>query len=368
MAGNEGKKRSMSLKRKIFFSTVITLVLAVLIIEVVFRVFDLRSIGFNRHYLTLDYEKEARVIGHPYLGFMLKPKFRRDNIRHNALGFRGPEISLKQPENTFRIACIGGSSTYGHGPSAESMTWPALLENTLRRVYPAVPIQVINCGTSGYSTFENMNNLSLRIVDLEPDLLIIYQSINDMHCGVKRGKYLRDNRHWRAVFHVPEKSGLERLLEHSMTFLVYRWRFTDYMDMGDLAASTIVDFKAGYMAKKIHPEELDCFQRNLRVMIAVAREFGAEVLLSTQACFVEHLTNESERKGMALHAAVLTRLAGEKKTYFIDNASFDLMPQDETLFTKNVHLTDRGTRRLSENFARYIVKEKIIDRRMGLQR
>ncbi len=71
---------------------------------------------------------------------------------------------------------------------------------------------------------------------------------------------------------------------------------------------------------------------------------------------------------MALHAEVLTRLAGEKKTYFIDNASFDLMPQDETLFTKNVHLTDRGARRLSENFARYIVKEKIIDRRMGLQR
>ena len=45
-----------------------------------------------------------------------------------------------------------------------------------------------------------------------------------------------------------------------------------------------------------HPEEIECFRRNLRCIIAVAREFGAEVLLSTQACYDKHLTLESERK------------------------------------------------------------------------
>jgi lysophospholipase L1-like esterase len=363
MTPKKESKRPMSRKKKIHFAALASLVIVVLLIEVFFRVFDLTSIGFDRWQLTLDHEKEARVIAHPYLSFMLKPGFKSKKmpITHNSLGYRGPEITLKKPANTFRIACIGGSSTYGHGPSTQEKTWPAQLEAKLERYYPGLRIQVINCGTSGYSTFENMINLPLRIVDLEPDLVILYQSINDMHCGVKPGKYMRDNRHWRAVFHIPKKTGLERVLEHSMTFLVYRWVFTDYMTMGDLAATTIVNFDSGYMPDQWHEEELECFRRNLRAMIAVAREFGAEVLLSTQACFEEHLKLESERRSMRLHAKILHELARDYETYFVDNASWDLMPQQKELYTRDVHLTDKGADRLSENFARYIVEKRIIN-------
>jgi len=311
MTQEKGRKRTMTLRKKVCFAALVTLVLVVLVIEIIFRVFDLKSIGFDRWALTLDHEQEARVIAHPYLSFMLKPGFegKKAPVTHNSLGFRGPEITLKKPENTYRIACLGGSSTYGHGPTSQAKTWPALLEAKLRTYYPGMPIQVINCGTSGYSTFENMVNLPLRIVDLEPDLLIVYQSINDMHCGIKPGKYLRDNRHWRAVFHLPHKTDLERLLEHSMTFLVCRWIFTDYMDMGDLAATTIVNWDSGYMPDKWHPEEIECFQRNLRCIIATAREFDAEVLLSTQACFEEHLKLKSEHTSMRIHAEVLHSLS-----------------------------------------------------------
>lgn len=366
MKSGKGKGPRISWKRKILYSFLVTAALVVGIIEVVFRVVDFKKWGFDHHLLTLDFEKEARVIAHPYLSFMLKPGYRRGPVHHNSFGFRGPEIRLEKPPNTYRIACIGGSSTYGHGPTSEATTWPRRLETKLRLLYPGVKIQVINCGTSGYSTFENMINLPLRIVDFEPDLVLVYQSINDMHCGVKPGRYKRDNTHWRAVFHLPRKSGVERLLEHSMTFLVYRWLFTHYMDLGDLAATTIVNYNSGYMPKHWHPEEIECFRRNLRCIIAVAREFGAEVLLSTQACYEKHLKLESELRSMKVHAQVIREVAKKYGTYFVDNAQPSLMPQERDLYTNNVHLTDKGTDRLSDNFARYLVEKKVVDRRMGL--
>ena len=139
------------------------------------------------------------------------------------------------------------------------------------------------------------------------------------------------------------------------------------MTLGDLAEATIVNFDPDEtsMPDKWHPEEIECFRRNLRVMIAVAKEFGAEVILSTQACYEKHLGFKSEREGMKIHGQVIKELAQSHGCHFIDNASEKLMPRDEEIFTKNVHLTDKGTARLSDNFARLILENGIIDMRLA---
>lgn len=367
MADDKGMETKLSLKKKLLFASLMGFVVLIVLIEVTFRIFEFP--GFPYKLLTMDFQKEAKVIEHPYMGFTLRPNHvsGRGKFKHNSLGFRGPEIPLKKPEGAYRVACVGGSSTYGHGPSSQKTTWPALLEKKLRKAHPGLNIQVINCGVSGYSTFENMANLSLKILDLEPDLIIIYQSINDVHCGVRKGEYKRDNTHWRAVFHVPRKSALERVLEKSMTYLVIRYIFTDPMTMGDLAGATIVNFDPDedHMPDKWHPEEIDGFRRNMRVMIAVAREFGVEVILSTQAVFEKHLGFKSERESMKVHGKVIEELARSHKCHFIDNASPKLMPRERDMFTKNVHMTDKGTQRLSDNFARLILENGIIRKRLA---
>ena len=59
--------------------------------------------------------KNARVQPHPYLAYANKPNFHKPayendphEIRHNSLGYRGPEITIDKPEGAYRIVCLGG--------------------------------------------------------------------------------------------------------------------------------------------------------------------------------------------------------------------------------------------------------------------
>lgn len=361
MTTQQGEGARPSRRKRLLVRLAASLAWLILLIEVVFRIWT--PPGFDLELLTLDFQEDAKVIGHPYMGFMLKPGFESGIFAHNSLGFRGPEIEREKPEGTFRIACIGGSSTYGHGPSSEATTWPRLLETKLRRAYPGRSIEVVNCGASGYSTFDNIGNFLLRVVDLEPDLLIVYQTINDVRCGLANTEYQRDNRHWRAVFNVPQKPAWSKLAEKSRTFLLLRWKLSDYETLGDLAKATIACYDKGGMPNTLHEEELECFQRNLRSIVAGAREFGISVMLSTQACYEEHLRHRSQQISRARHSRILRDLAASHRLYLVDNASEELMPQDRALYTNDVHLTDAGTDRLSDNFLRAIREERILDDR-----
>jgi lysophospholipase L1-like esterase len=45
-------------------------------------------------------------------------------------------------------------------------------------------VQVINAGVGGYNCWEVLINLELRVLDLDPDLIIIYEGRNDVRAGL----------------------------------------------------------------------------------------------------------------------------------------------------------------------------------------
>src|SRR5690606_1422490 len=104
---------------------------------------------------------------------------------------------------------------------SDATTWPARLGVHLSQRYPERRIEVINAGTSGYSTFESIVNLAFRVSQLEPDLVIVYHSINDMRCLLYPNPQ-PDNTHWRAVWTKSRESPIERWLANSMTYLIAR--------------------------------------------------------------------------------------------------------------------------------------------------
>lgn len=206
----------------------------------------------------------------PYRGNRLVPGARYERkdqgrkIDINSFGLRGPEITEEKPAGTTRVACIGGSTTFGLYASSNEATWPSVLERGLRQA--GRKVEVLNGGAPGWSLRASLTNLELTVFPLSPDAIVCYHAYND----------LMDNHtaRYHADSHVDDVEQLRRdpglnLVERSALLRFIRSRFRDPHDT--------------FQAKKtaLHPEGRPAFERNLRRLVRRAREQGARLLLCT---------------------------------------------------------------------------------------
>ena len=108
---------------------------------------------------------------------------------YNNEGFRGPEFLKEKPDETYRIFVIGGSTTFGDG-SADNETWPHYLQEIFDILDLNYNVEVINAGVnSGWSGSET-KLIREKILDYDPDLLMIYDGWNDvrMQLGEPEGR------------------------------------------------------------------------------------------------------------------------------------------------------------------------------------
>ena len=99
-------------------------------------------------------------------------------IRINSHGFRGPEIAHPKPEGVFRLAVLGDSIAFGRTLEEEDV-FPYQLPDLLRERVPGRQFDVINASLSGRDTWEEVSLLEHRVLDLQPDLVIIQICLND---------------------------------------------------------------------------------------------------------------------------------------------------------------------------------------------
>jgi uncharacterized protein YjbI with pentapeptide repeats len=96
----------------------------------------------------------------------------------NSHGFRSEEFSNQKPNNTYRIFALGGSSTFGL-EVYDDETWPAYLQKKFDEIDLNVNIEVINVGISAANSGTERKLIEDRIVNLDPDLIIMYDGWND---------------------------------------------------------------------------------------------------------------------------------------------------------------------------------------------
>jgi lysophospholipase L1-like esterase len=96
----------------------------------------------------------------------------------NSWGFRGPEFSIAKPPGVFRIVCLGASTTEGSQGDLE--TYPYFLQQELRRRLPGRRIEVINAGHAAQLIDDLIGVLKLRVVPLNPDVVIFYEVSNNL--------------------------------------------------------------------------------------------------------------------------------------------------------------------------------------------
>jgi lysophospholipase L1-like esterase len=102
--------------------------------------------------------------------------------RINALGLRGRDFPMEKPANTSRILFVGDSFTFGEGVQDDE-TFASVLQERLRSEVENSErrYQVINAGVSGYNTKDEVLNLRMKWLDLEPDTVVLVFYLNDAY-------------------------------------------------------------------------------------------------------------------------------------------------------------------------------------------
>jgi len=350
--------------------------------ELVCRTVELPGLSL-RELDPLTHAREQLIVQpHPYLGYANKPNYVREateknptSAHHNSFGFRGRETTWAKPAGVWRVLCMGGSSTYGLGPTSDETNWTSRLEVHLNAAGPAKRVEVINGGCQGWSTHESLINLKIRGVDFQPDLVLVYQTFNDMRCALYPGVQ-RDNTHWRAVWPIERPNYVLDTLEKSYAFLTWRRYGTDWWEKNsNLAAWAIVDmgkYKDNYAQPTDIPRGMANYQRNLVSIIGVAHAHGAEVLLAQECMRMSDFdlfgSGAQQRTAFEQISALVERVAVERRVPFC-NPRTVLEGEAErqraangadTVFTREVHLTDEGCDLLGRTLAARIVELGLI--------
>ncbi|GJQ62355.1 MAG: hypothetical protein SCALA702_14080 [Melioribacteraceae bacterium] len=162
-------RKNASSKKLIFtvFTVLIPIVFFV-ILELLLVTFDI----FPQQPLFMEDGKVVRVnsnVGERYFNKNIMPV---PNIYPQ-------EFEAEKSENTFRIFCLGGSTTAGF-PYEMTVPFPKQLELILEEDYPDRKFEVINLGLSAVNSFTVLDWIP-DVLEHEPDLIIIYMGHNEFY-------------------------------------------------------------------------------------------------------------------------------------------------------------------------------------------
>ncbi len=96
----------------------------------------------------------------------------------NSMGFRDKEYNFKKCKHCFRILMVGDSFTEGGGVQ-ENESFSNLIEVELNKLYNT-EIEVINTGISSNSVVLEYLMLKYKLINLEPDMVVLNIDISDI--------------------------------------------------------------------------------------------------------------------------------------------------------------------------------------------
>lgn len=146
------------------------------ITEIVLRTTALRTYTENRGgYYQSPYQPQHKTWYHIRAAnetiILESPEYSYSRTT-NSLGFCDQEPRLSADTSEFRILALGDSFTEGDGAAADS-TWPKFLERSLNSQIPAQKITIINAGVSGSDPFFEYVLLRDKLLQYDPDLVIV---------------------------------------------------------------------------------------------------------------------------------------------------------------------------------------------------
>ena len=233
----------------------------------------------------------GRYTSSSFTGYKLTPNWElnHDTLKEkiNSLGFKNPEININKDKGTYRIICIGGSLVYGRDNI--DGTWPHFLGQIYdSNISSTQNIEVINAGVPGYTSFHSMTQLTTKLIDLEPDLIISYQLFTDLwyYNSLRKDVIIGDN---FSIYNSGFTFG--RMIDKSYFIVlcnaILKKYFSKIPDNEKLPSS---------LEEKIFNDDvLIYYNRNIDIMASLCQMFEIDLLLCPPiSLFKENNTLEEE--------------------------------------------------------------------------
>ncbi|HZN38673.1 MAG TPA: SGNH/GDSL hydrolase family protein [Planctomycetota bacterium] len=302
---------------------------------------------------------------HHYLNYVLNPDFASGVARQfeRTYRIRRTEPLRPRPQVRFRVLALGGSTTYGEQLANEQDTWVATLERQLRAEL-GPDVDVVNGGVGGYTLLENTIHYVTLLSALEPDLVLLYVGINDVHPRLF-GDLARDYSNYR----VPWRSA-GSVLPVAVSWLRwsggYRlWYLHRYVEplrrngIGGLTARPYPD--AAAWAAALARNGAGVYRDHLRTLVRLVRSQGRQVAVMPQHFVVSKPSDATFRLGVDEHNRVNADVARELGVPFAASLlEAGAFTADDTL--DHCHFNERGSRRMAELVAAFLRANTLLPR------
>ncbi len=128
----------------------------------------------------------------------------------NEHGFRGPEITIEKPVNTFRIFLVGGSTMYGSGNDDSTQIFSVLQKKFDEKDF-GFDIEVINAGISGVWSKNEVLMVKNKLLDFSPDLIVVYDGVNEISRH-QDGSEISWKDRWSEICNLGKKNGFDTII------------------------------------------------------------------------------------------------------------------------------------------------------------
>ena len=102
-----------------------------------------------------------------------------DPVQVTVPGAMPERFAIEKSANTYRILCLGGSTTAGF-PFDGHVPFPQQLRFLLRQTDPQTRFEVLNLGISAVNSFTFVDLLP-ELFDMQPDAVLIYMGHNEFY-------------------------------------------------------------------------------------------------------------------------------------------------------------------------------------------
>ncbi len=288
----------------------------------------------------------------------------------NRWGLRGDEPPVDWDSHC-TIITIGGSTTQCFYLD-DKKTWPYLLQEKLRKVYPGV--WVGNAGISGHSTRAHVVFVRDVLPQIKPKIAIFLTGINDLWYSMDNHALTRGNPaeqpQWKTIV-----LGYSRLAQ-----ILFLWKIVWFDHTVVLDRSANENFAATPLAREMElPKDLRTlvpsiqqYRQNLRTIIHDLKTQNVRPIFLTQPLLYDSSQKWKKVLGWdysnngtsgLLSAATHAQLLGffnEELLHICEDEQIDIVdlasiiPHSEECFYDSMHLTEHGAEFVADQIARYI--------------